>query len=198
MNTGRITVFCLALLFAVCLVSCGSGNPPKRNASVFDFNVNSEITIGGQTYDEDVQIIGENGRINFINCTFNGNIYNDGGIGAQVMIWEDCTFADSKGCFITADIGEATIETSLPKFIIFCEAPEVDIGKSGSVIAPADAVIRVNGREYRIEDAEKFVVDDGSFNVVPYEGQEAGMHSVGIWTENGETVQMHTAIAEAN
>ena len=54
-------------------------------------------------------------------------------------------------------------------------------------------MIEFNGEKYPIENAEFFNIDSTD-EIVPFTGQEANMHNVAKWAENGEEVNFHLAI----
>ena len=116
-----------------------------------------------------------------------------GGEGARVIIAEDCKFAEDSECVIESSLKEATLETDLPKFLIFCEAPSVSCKNSGAVLTLSENEIEFNGEKYLIENAEYFNID-ATDEIVPFSGQEANMHNVAKWTENGEEINFHLAI----
>lgn len=205
-------LLCFALAIILCLTACGSAGKTVESSSTaaptdnavetakvetisYDLSGKEKI-IDGKTFDGDVIITGENGKITFTNCTFNGNIINNGGEGAKVFVWEDCSFAASAECIIDTSLEEATQDTDLPKFMIFCDLPEITCEKVGAVVAPSAQVIKLNGAEYPIETAE-YYVNESNGEFAPYTDQEVNMHNFAMWTENGEAVQMHVAIFTA-
>ena len=151
-------------------------------------------SVEGVTFDGDVVITGENGMIRFTNCTFNGNLINKGGEGARIFVWADCSFAEGGKCVIDSSLEDATMDTDLPKLMLFCSVPEILCTTAGAVVTTADQVIRLNGVEYPMDAAEYFV-NETTGEFAPYTGQEAGMHNYAMWTENGESIQMHIAVS---
>ena len=85
------------------------------------------------------------------------------------------------------------METDLPKFPIFCEAPPVSCKNSGAVLTLAENEIVFNGQNYPVENAE-FFNNDATGEIVPLTGQEVNFHNVAKWTENGEEMNLHLAI----
>ena len=204
-------LLCLALALVLCLTACGSAGKTAESSTAapaedaaetaeaepvsYDLS-GKEDQIDGQTFDGDVIVTGENGKITFTNCTFNGNIINNGGEGAKVFVWEDCSFAAGAECIIDTSLEEATQDTDLPKFMIFCDLPEVTCEKAGAVVAPAEKAIRLNGAEHPVDNAE-YYINESTGEFAPYSGQEVNMHNFAMWTENDEAVQMHVAIFTA-
>lgn len=179
-------VLAVSMLFA--FSACG-----KKAAVEYDITGKSDFVVADTTFDGDVVINGAGGAVTFVNCVFNGDLVNKGGEGARVMLAEDCKFAQDSVCMIDSSLKEATMETDLPKFLIFCKAPAISCKNSGAVLALAENEIEFNGKKHPIEKAEFFNVD-GTNEIVPYSGQEANFHNVAKWTENGEEVNLHLAI----
>ena len=184
----KILFLALAVVMLFALSACD-----KNEAAEYDITGKSDLSVADTTFDGDVVITGEGGVITFVNCVFNGNIINKGGEGARVILAEDCKFAQDSMCVIESSLKEATLETDLPKFLIFCKAPSISCKNSGAVLALADNEIEFNGKKYPIENAESFNID-GTSEIVPYSGQEANFHNVAKWTENGEEINLHLAI----
>ena len=178
--------FAVIMLFA--LSSCG-----KKEAVEYDITGKSDFSVTDATFDGDVLITGERGSVTFINCAFNGNIVNKGGEGARVIIAENCKFAENSECVIESALKEATLETDLPKFLIFCKAPAVSCKNSGAVLTLSENEIEFNGKKYPIENAELYN-NDATGEILPFSGQEVNFHNVAKWTENGEEVNLHLAI----
>lgn len=191
MKNGLLTkLLFLALAISVLFALSSCGN----NASAeYDITGKSDFSIADTTFDENVVITGENGSVTFVNCVFNKNIINKGGEGARVIFNETCKFAEDSACVIESSLTEATMETDLPKFLVFCKAPSISCKNSGAVLTLAENVIEFNGETYAIENAEFFNIDT-TYEIVPYEGQEANFHNVAKWTENGEEINLHLAI----
>ena len=191
MKNGLLTKFLLLTLVISMLFALSSC---ENNAAIeYDITGKSDFSIADTTFDKDVVITGENGAVSFINCVFNGNIINKGGEGARVMIDENCKFAENSECVIESSLKEATMETDLPKFLVFCKAPSVSCKNSGAIVTFAENEIEFNGVKYAIENAELFNID-ATDEIVPYTGQEANFHNVAKWTENGEEINIHLAI----
>ena len=185
---GKLLFLALAVIMLFALASCG-----KNEAVEYDITGKSDFSVTDTTFNGDVVIAGEGGSVTFVNCVFNGNIIHKGGEGARVMLAEDCKFAEDSECVIESSVKEATLETDLPKFLIFCEAPSVSCTNSGAVLTLSENVIEFNGKKYPIENAE-FYNDDTTAEIVPFSGQEVNFHNVAKWTENGEEIIFHLAI----
>ena len=184
----KLLFLALAVMMIFALSSCG-----KKEATEYDITGKSDFSVADTTFDGDVVIIGEGGSVAFVNCVFNGNIVNKGGEGARVMFAEDCKFSEDSECVIESSLKEATLETDLPKFLIFCEAPPISCKNSGAVLTLSENEIEFNGAKYSIENAELFN-NDATGEIVPFYGQEVNFHNVAKWTENGEEVNLHLAI----
>ena len=174
------------MLFA--LSSCG-----KAGAVEYDITGKSDLSVADTAFDGDVVITGEGGAITFVNCVFNGNIVNKGGEGARVIIIEGCEFAEGSECVIDSSLKEATLETDLPKFLLFCEAPAISCKNSGAVLTLSENEIEFNGEKRSVENAE-YYNNEVTGEMVPFSGQEANFHNVARWFENGEEVNLHLAI----
>ena len=185
---GKLLSLALAVIMLFALSSCG-----KNEAVEYDITGKSEFSVADTTFNGDIIITGEGGAVTFVNCVFNGNIINKGGEGARVIVAEGCKFAEDSECVIESSLKEATLETDLPKFLIFCEAPSISCKNSGAVLTLAENEIEFNGKKYPIENAELFN-NDATGEIVPFSGQEANMHNVAKWTENGEEINFHLAI----
>ena len=184
----KLLFLALTVIVLFALSSCG-----KTEAVEYDITGKSDFSVADTTFHGDVVITGEGGSVAFVNCVFNGNIVNKGGEGARVILMGDCKFAEDSVCVIESSVKEATLETDLPKFLIFCEAPSVSCKNSGAVVTLAEHEIEFNGKKYPIENAEFFNIDTTA-EIVPYTGQESNMHNVAKWTENGEEINYHLAI----
>ena len=185
---GKLLSLALAVIMLFALSSCG-----KNEAVEYDITGKSEFSVADTTFNGDVIITGEGGAVTFVNCVFNGNIINKGGEGARVIVAEGCKFAEDSECVIESSLKEATLETDLPKFLIFCEAPSISCKNSGAVLTLAENEIEFNGKKYPIENAELFN-NDATGEIVPFTGQEVNLHNVAKWTENGEEINFHLAI----
>jgi len=184
----KLLFLAFAVIILIALSSCG-----KKEAVEYDITGKSDFSVTDTTFNGDVVIKGEGGSVTFVNCVFNGNIINKGGEGARVIFVEGCKFSENSECVIESSLKEATLETDLPKFLIFCEAPSVSCKNCGAVLTLSENEIEFNGEKYPIENAEYFNID-ATDEIVPFSGQEANMHNVAKWTENGEEINFHLAI----
>ena len=185
---GKVLFLTLAAMMLFSLSACG-----KTAAVEYDLTGKSDFSVADTTFNGDVIITGEGGSAAFVNCVFNGNVVNKGGEGARVMFVDGCTFAEKSQCIIESALKEATIETDLPKFLFFCDAPSVSCKNSGGVLALSEDELEFNGKNYSVENAELFN-DETTGEFSPYTGQEANFHNVAKWTENGEDILLHLAI----
>ena len=184
----KMLFLALAAVMLLALSSCGN------NAAVeYDITGKTDFSVADTTFEGDVVVTGEGGSVTFVNCVFNGNIVNKGGEGARVILVDGCEFADGSECVIDSSVNEATMESDLPKFLFFGEAVPVSCKNAGAVLAFAEYDIEFNGEKHAVENAELFNVD-ATGEIVPYTGQDANMHNVAKWTENGEEVNLHLAI----
>ena len=137
-------------------------------------------------FNEDVIISGDNSQIVFVNCEFNANIINTANEGTRVMLLE----CDVNGtCVLQNDIPDATIDSSMPKFITSAPINAVTNGCSGTVCALGDFDITIDGETYTLASCQYFSdVTHPEAGMVPYEGQEASYHIASMWYENGERV----------
>ena len=185
---GKLLFLALAVIMLFVLSSCG-----KNEAVEYDITGKSDFSVSDTTFHGDVVITGEGGSVTFVNCVFNGNLINKGGEGARVILVEGCEFAENSECVIESSLKEATMETDLPKFLLFCEAPPISCKNSGAVLTLSENEIEFNGKKYLIENAE-FYNNDATGEILPFSGQEVNFHNVAKWTENGEEVNLHLAI----
>ena len=155
--------------------------------------------VSGVMFSNEVAVYGDGSAVRFSGCTFNGDVINCGGVGTKVFVWNDCSFGENAQCRIENEIQEASTETDLPKFMIFCEQPEVFCGNAGAVVAPAGKSIRLNGVEYPVSSANQYLNENSTDGIVPYNNQpadmHADMHNVAMWKQGEEEVTiMHVAI----
>ena len=184
----KLLFLALAVIMVFALSSCG-----EKAAVEYDITGKTDFAVTDTTFAGDVVVTGEGGAVTFVNCEFNGNIINKGGEGARIIVTEDCKFAEDSVCVIESALKEATMETDLPKVLLFGEAPPVSCKNAGAVLAFAEYDIEFNGEKHPIENAELYN-NDATGEIVPFSGQEVNMHNVAQWTENGEEVHLHLAI----
>jgi len=161
---------------------------PLRDVSkVYKYEINDTYKeVKNMIFNDDVTIYGNNADIVFINCIFNGDIINRGGLNTRV--WIDNTIVNGK-CMIENNLKEATLDTQLPKFLSFTTPLDVVCEECyGSVVVAPNLSITFNGEKYDREDSE-FYYDKETQEFVPYEGQEdAEIFFIGQWWEDGELV----------
>lgn len=184
----KISILALAVILLFALSSCG-----KTAATEYDITGKSDFSVADTSFDGDVVITGEGGSVTFVNCAFNGKLINKGGEGARVILVDGCKFAEGSECVIDSSLKEATLETDLPKFLLFCEAPPISCKNSGAVLTLSENEIEFNGKKYSIENAE-YYNNDATGEILPFTGQEVNFHNVAKWTENGEEINLHLAI----
>ena len=178
----------LMVVMLLSLASCGNSE-----AVEYDITGKSDFSVTDTTFNGDVVIKGESGSVTFINCVFNGKIINKGSEGARVILAEGCKFAENSECVIDSSLKEATMETDLPKFLVFCKAPSVTCKNSGAILTLSENEIEFNGKKYSIENAELYN-NDATGEITDFTGQEVNFHNVAKWTENGEEINIHIAI----
>ena len=184
----KISILALAVILLFALSSCG-----KNAATEYDITGKSDFSVADTSFDGDVVITGEGGSLTFVNCAFNGKLINKGGEGARVILVDGCKFAEGSECVIDSSLKEATLETDLPKFLLFCEAPPISCKNAGAVLTLSENEIEFNGKKYSIENAE-YYNNDATGEILPFTGQEVNFHNVAKWTENGEEINLHLAI----
>ncbi len=146
-----------------------------------------ETVVADTVFEGDVTVSGDNAVITFVNCKFGGNVVNTASEGTRVVIVGESEVGGQ--LVFDNDVKEATIETSLPKFIVDTNADVVCEDCVGTVVAAGDYEITFNGEKYRIADAELYYdADNPDAGFVAYEGQEANILIVAQWWENGEKV----------
>ena len=143
--------------------------------------------VEGLIFNEDVIIYGNNATIMFENCEFNGDVILTADTFTRVMLMPNCVINGQ--LIINSGVVEGTIDTPLPKFLIFAPAEVVLENSYGAVIALGDFEVSFNGESYAIEDSQLFYDNANPENgMVAYEGQEANLLVVAQWVENGEEV----------
>ena len=183
----------LALVLAAMLLVCLLGSCAFAENVRFPAPYNYTLDEGGDEYveglifNEDVIISGDNAHIMFENCEFNGDIILCSTIATRVILLPNCSINGQ--LIINSGIVEGTIETPLPKFMIFAPAEIVLENSYGAVIAIGDYEISFNGETCTMADSQFFLDNSHPENgMVPYEGQEANLFVVAQWMENGEEV----------
>ena len=144
---------------------------------------------GGSDYQEnlifnaDVIIIGENARMVFSNCQFNGAVILRAQEGTRVMLL-GCEVKGS--CVIENQVTEASMEYNNPKFMTDGPVNVVCEGGAGSLIALGDFKVGFNGESYSMASSTLFGdTTHPETGYVPYTGQEASYYLVAYWLEGG-------------
>ena len=189
----NLALFLLSLMLLFPLSAC---RQEENGPADYLLSSGSEQTVIGQTFDHAIIIAGSEGQITFADCVFRGNVILKGGLGAKVLLQNDCLFENGAECVLKSTVTEASYASDLPKFLFYCQAPNVKVEQSGAVIAAAEDPISFNGAVFPIEQAEQFW-DEAADETSPYTGQEATIHAVSRWTENGEPTILHTAVRTA-
>lgn len=191
-------IIVLSVLLAAGAVCNADGYEKKAVAEIFSYEVSEEeIVVRNTVFTGAVEISGEFGSVVFDDCFFVGDVVNKGGEGAIVKLF-NCEFAEGAKCIIDANIPNATMDTVIPKFMVFSEGAEIESGDVGAAVAMSYTPIIFNGEEYRVEDCEMYVDASGAFG--QYQGQaeenpDGVAHNVCTWVENGEKQFIHLAAA---
>ena len=159
--------------------------------STFKLAADEVKVVENKIFTENVVISGDHAQIIFANCTFLGDVVNTANVGTRVLLLESKVHGN---CVFDNDVKEATLETSLPKFLT--DAPVNVIAEDcvGTTIAMGDFLIAVNGKGIQIKDAEFFSdATKPEQGFVEYKGQDASYLAVTQWWENGEKVFMTIA-----
>lgn len=140
--------------------------------------------ISGRTFEDDVYIDGDFGKIRFIACHFKGNVINRGS-ESTIVQFVFCSFDESAECRIENNGRNSTIDDLVSKFMFIATTPVnvVCRGSNGSVVSveTSDPIIYNDG-VHSISDAEYFVDQrPAAFTtaVQEYEGQAAGIYYYG-------------------
>lgn len=188
----KFAAFLLAML--LCAVSAfgalAEELPAARTEAtefVFELAEEEQRYVENLIFAEPVTISGDNAQIVFVNCMFFRDIVLTSQVGTRVMLLDGCVVAGD--CVLDNGQQEATMETSLPKFLTAVPVVAESRDCYGTIAALADFEIMFNGEIYRLADSELFFDNTAPENgMVPYEGQEANCFVVAQWWENGEQV----------
>lgn len=201
MKKALAMVLALSMLFV--MTACGSSqteetsvdagakteqSTEKQQATEFTFDLSDGETkdVSDTVFPQDVTVNGNNGRISFVNCEFQGNIITTATEGTQIILEQSTVDGQ---CIYQNDMQEATMEWSFPKFLVDSSVDVVSEDCIGSVIALGDFPISFNGEEFTMQDCEWFYdLSDENTGLVPYEGQDANYYCVVQWWEGGEKV----------
>lgn len=164
-------------------------------SDVFEFSASEEQNISDTVFPEPVTVRGEGGGITFFNCFFVFDVVNEGIEGTNVRMI-NCRFAQDAKCVIRNDIQNASMETSMPKFLMIGSEAEIICDNVGAAVALQDTDLFINGEWHGIESCDLFI-DSATGEITPYAGQaderEDLAHNYCMWTENGEPVHAHVA-----
>jgi len=181
----KLLAILLVTVMMLSLCVC-TAETDAKNRYIFELIDGHQQYIEGETFDGDVIISGDNAQIIFAGCVFNGDIINTAEVATRVLVL-GCEVNGK--CVIRNTTKEATLETSLPKFLVDAPVEAVCEDCVGSVIAFGDFEIIFNGESHAMANAEFFMADPEA-GLVAYEGQEASYFCVAQWWENGEKVLM--------
>ncbi len=168
-------------------VPTGDENAVKRlPAFEFEIEANPEepTFISDLIFRGDVTVSGVGQMVYFSNCVFCGSVTLASPEATIVYIDSACAFQDGAGCFIVNDVTEATIDYSMPKFVL--EIPAViECANTGNVIAKDGVSFMLNGRTY--DPDEYCIIQNPDGSVIDYdESIPCSMHAAAHWWENGE------------
>ena len=138
-------------------------------------------------FNENVVISGDGScHIFFINCQFNRDIINTAEEATRVFLLG----SEVNGkCILRNSVQETTVDASFPKFLTDSPIEVVTEDCFGAVIALGDFEVTLNGESYDLAHSETFLDPEAGF--VPYDGQEANLYCVAVWTENGQPQVLH-------
>lgn len=139
----------------------------------------------GRTFEGDVIVDGDFGKIRFVNCSFKGNIINRGS-ESTIVQFVLCTFDESSECRLENNGRKITIDDLVSKFMFIATDPInvvcPDTANGSVVSAETSRPIIYNGVHHTIRDAEYYVDQrPAAFTtaVQAYEGQAAGIYYYG-------------------
>lgn len=139
-------------------------------------------------FNADVVITGENAKIAFVNCEFNGNIILNADEGTRVILL-GCSVNGT--CEIRSNVREADMEYSNPKFLSDAPISVVCEECVGTVVGIGDIEVRLNGETYSKADGQLYYNNaEPEAGFVPYTGQETSYVAVGQWYQNDKKVVM--------
>ena len=138
-------------------------------------------------FNEDVVVSGENAKIVFSNCEFNGDIILIADEGTRVILLG----CDVNGvCILRNNVREADMEYANPKFLTDTPISVVCEECVGSVVGIGDIEVTLNGEVYTMADGQLYSDGTPESGFVPYTGQEASYLIVGQWYQNDKQVVM--------
>lgn len=158
--------------------------------------------ISGRTFEDDVYIDGDFGKIRFIACHFKGKVINRGS-ESTIVQFVFCSFDESAECRIENNGRKSTIDDLVSKFMFIATTPVnvVCSGSNGSVVSveTSDPIIYNDG-VHSISDAEYFVDQrPAAFTtaVQEYEGQAAGIYYYGEFNSLEERKKIDLAVYDS-
>jgi len=184
-------VFCLTLVMSKLVCAYAVCEAEKTEATQFHFELaqDESLYIENQIFTEPVTVSGDFGQIIFANCEFHADLINVADFYTRVMLMPDTVVHGS--LVLKNNVKEGTMETPIPKFITFVDAPVVCEDCIGSVVVLGDFEIKWNDETYALQDSTLFFDCTKPENgMVPYEGQEANCYVVAQWWENGEKTML--------
>lgn len=158
--------------------------------------------IAGRTFEDNIYIDGDFGKIRFINCEFKGDVINRGS-ESTIVQFVFCRFAESAKCCIENNGRKSTIDDLVSKFMFIATTPvNVICSKSNgsAVIAETPDPIIYNGDEHSINDAEYFVdqrPEARTTAIQEYEGQAAGIYYYGQFNSPGGRKTINLAVYDS-
>lgn len=172
--------------------AAGSTEDPERTEATeytLFIGENQEDCQSNYIYNEPVTITGDYGQMAFDNCVFNADVINAAENGTRVIILENCEFRNGAKCVFQNKVKEASIDSNLPKFFGYRPITVVCEDCAGISLAMGTWDIEFNGEIYPLKDSQMFIDNTHPENgSVPYTGQEANIHAVCQWFENGKKV----------
>lgn len=184
----KLTMLLAAMLLVSLLCGCAFAESDRYPAPYnYYLAEGGDEYVEGLIFNEDVIIHGNNAVIMFENCEFNGDIILTADTFTRVMLMPDCVINGQ--LIINSGVVEGTMETALPKFMVFAPAEVVLVDSYGAAIALGDFEITFDGETYTMADSQLYFDNSAPENgFVPYNGQEAHIFVVAKWQENGEEV----------
>lgn len=158
--------------------------------------------IANRTFEDNIYIDGDFGKIRFINCEFKGDVINRGS-ESTIVQFVFCRFAESAKCRIENNGRKSTIDDLVSKFMFMMMTPVnvVCRGSNGSVVSveTADPII-YNGEEHSIYDALYFMdqrPEAYTTAIQEYEGQAAGIYYYGEFNSLEERKKINLAVYDS-
>lgn len=183
---------CIAIwlcLLMLCLPLIGHAESERTIAPyTYVLADNSDTYVENLIFNEEVVISGENARIIFSNCEFNGDITLTSDEGTRVFLL-GCDVSGT--CYVHSNVREADMEYSNPKFLSDTTISVVCEECVGTVVGIGDIEIQLNGETYSKADGQLYYDNSTpEAGYIPYTGQETSYVAVGQWYQNGKKVVM--------